>query len=173
MILFNDPFHSVDRACCSYEHHRRTSHKTPPSLSFMNNLIMASSQMAFRNFTRTLIHSIVLGIMLSSLAGCGSGGSQGGPSISTSSSPTGATATLAWDPVQDPSVTAYHVHYGKQSVGQAGMCSYQETQSVNAPTATITGLDPNTRYFFAVSAYNGLESLCSNEVSTVTPPSQT
>jgi hypothetical protein len=38
-------------------------------------------------------------------------------------------------------------------------------------TATITGLDPSTRYYFAVSAYNGLSGPCSNEVSTVTPPS--
>jgi hypothetical protein len=138
----------------------------------MNDVTSVLQHVAFRKATVSLIHSIVLGIMLSSLTGCGAGGG-GAPSISTSSSPTGATATLAWDPVQDPTVTAYHVHYGKQSAGQAGMCAYQDTQSVNAPTATITRLDPNTRYFFAVSAYNGLESPCSNEVSTVTPPSQT
>jgi hypothetical protein len=39
-------------------------------------------------------------------------------------------------------------------------------------TATVTGLDPSTRYYFAVSAYNGLSGPCSNEVSTVTPPSR-
>ena len=33
------------------------------------------------------------------------------------------------------------------------------------------GLEPNTRYYFAVSAYNGLESACSNEVSAMTPAS--
>ena len=38
-------------------------------------------------------------------------------------------------------------------------------------TATVTGLAPNTRYYFAVSAYNDLNGLCSNEVSTTTPPS--
>ena len=38
-------------------------------------------------------------------------------------------------------------------------------------TATITGLDPNSPYFFAVSAFNGESGSCSNEVSTVTPPS--
>jgi hypothetical protein len=112
-----------------------------------------------------------LGIVLTSLTGCGAGG-EGGPEVSTSSTPTGATASLAWDPVQDPTVTAYYVHYGKQSAGQPGLCSYQDAQSVNAPSATITGLDPNTRYYFAVSAYNGLNGPCSNEVSTVTPPSQ-
>jgi len=39
------------------------------------------------------------------------------------------------------------------------------------PTVTVTGLDPSTRYYFAVSAYNGLSGPCSNEVSTVAPPS--
>lgn len=38
-------------------------------------------------------------------------------------------------------------------------------------TATVTGLDPNTPYYFAVSAYNGLSGPCSNEALTVTPPS--
>jgi hypothetical protein len=38
-------------------------------------------------------------------------------------------------------------------------------------TATVTGLDPSTRYYFAVSAYNGRSGPCSNEVSTVTSPS--
>ena len=38
-------------------------------------------------------------------------------------------------------------------------------------TATVTGLDPSTRYYLAVNAFNGLSGPCSNEVSTVTPPS--
>ena len=33
---------------------------------------------------------------------------------------------------------------------------------------TLTGLSPNTTYFFAVSAYNGKESACSTEVTTFT-----
>lgn len=40
-------------------------------------------------------------------------------------------------------------------------------------TATVTGLDPNTLYYFAVSAYNGVSGPCSKEVSTITPPSGT
>jgi len=43
--------------------------------------------------------------------------------------------------------------------------------SATAPTATVTGLDPNTPYYFAVSAYNGQSGPCSNEASTVTAPS--
>ena len=111
--------------------------------------------------------AIVAGLLLMVmpfLTGCGGGG--GG-----SAAPVGATASLAWDPVPDPSVSAYFVHYGRQSPGQPGNCSYESSVSVAGPSsATVTNLDPNTLYYFTVSAYKGLESACSNEVSTVTPP---
>jgi Fibronectin type III domain len=132
-------------------------------------------------FTATLFS---LGIVLMSLvAGCGGGGgtdpsgnalapppSGGAPSGGGggSASPT-ASVSLAWNPDTDPSVYAYFVHYGKQSAGQAGSCTYTYSTYVGSPSATITGLDPQTEYYFAVSAYNGLESTCSNEVTTVTP----
>jgi Fibronectin type III domain len=127
--------------------------------------------------------SIVAGLLLTMmpllLTGCGGGGGTGGdPSVTVtpgssgggSTPPVGATASLAWSGVQDPSVTAYFVHYGRQSPGQPGSCAYESSISVDSPSATVTDLDPNTVYYFTVSAYNGLESSCSNEVSTVTPP---
>ena len=92
--------------------------------------------------------------------------------MAISAGPTVASVSLAWDPVQDPTVYAYHVHYGKQSPGQAGSCVYEESEYVTSPSAAITGLDPNTQYYFSVSAYNGLDSACSEEVSTVTTASQ-
>ena len=112
----------------------------------------------------TIVAGLLLTVMPFLLTGCGGGG--GG-----SAAPVGATASLAWDPVPDPSVSAYFVHYGRQSPGQPGNCSYESSMSVAGPSsATVTNLDPNTLYYFTVSAYNGLESACSNEVSTVTPP---
>jgi hypothetical protein len=120
--------------------------------------------------------AIIAGLLfsiMSLLTGCGSGGEAGGdPSITVTpgSGSVGATASLAWNPVSDPSVTAYFVHYGQQSPNQSGSCVYESSISVDSPSATITNLDPNTLYYFTVSAYNGLESACSNEVSTVTPP---
>ena len=134
--------------------------------------------------------SIVAGLLLTMmpllLTGCGGGGGTGGdPSVTVtpgssgggSTPPVGATASLAWSAVQDPSVTAYFVHYGRQSPGQPGSCAYESSEHVAPPSspgtpvsATVTNLDPNTVYYFTVSAYNGLESSCSNEVSTVTPP---
>jgi len=115
-------------------------------------------------------------IMMPFLAGCAGEGETGGQPIITvnpgSGASAGATASLAWSPVPDPSVSAYFVHYGRQSPGQPGSCTYESSMNVNvaSPSATVTNLDPNTLYYFSVSAYNGLESACSNEVSTVTPP---
>ena len=90
--------------------------------------------------------------------------------------PPTASVTLAWDPVQDTSVTGYYVHFGLQSPSSPGSCTY--TQSVFyslsslpnklSPSVAVTGLTPGARYYFSVSAYNGLESPCSSEVSTVT-----
>lgn len=122
-----------------------------------------------RSNTRVLSFLLSVCIM-TVLPGCG--GDSGDPAISSSASPTGAVVSLAWDPVQDPTVYAYHVHYGRQSTGQPGSCSYSDSVSVSSPSVAIDGLDPDTRYYFAVSAYNGVNGPCSNEVSTVTPPAQ-
>lgn len=45
------------------------------------------------------------------------------------------------------------------------------TSATPTATATLTGLEPETLYYFAVNAFNGVSGPCSNEVSTVTPPS--
>ena len=114
--------------------------------------------------------SIVAGLLLMMmpfLSGCGGGESGSQPIVAA---PVGATASLAWSPVPDPSVIAYFVHYGRQSPDHSGSCAYESSMHTTSPSATVTNLEPNTRYFFTVSAYNGLESACSNEVSTVTDP---
>ena len=110
---------------------------------------------------------IITGLLLSVmplLTGCG-GEETGGNPVP----PVGVTASLAWEPVQDPSVTAYVVYYGRQSPNQSGSCEYERSVYVTSPSVTVEDLAPNTTYYFAVSAYNGQESACSNEVSTVTP----
>ena len=114
--------------------------------------------------------AIITGLLLSImplLTGCGGEETGSQPIVAA---PVGVTASLAWRPVPDPSVIAYFVHYGRQSPNQSGSCAYESSISVGSPSATVTNLDPNTLYYFTVSAYNGLESTCSNEVSTVTPP---
>ena len=97
--------------------------------------------------------------------------SEEDPTIAMTPTTTGVTATLTWDPSSDADVTGYHVYYGKQPSGSPGSCNvYEESRTVEAPPATITGLDPNTPYFFAISAFNESESLCSIEIMVVTPP---
>jgi hypothetical protein len=113
----------------------------------------------------------VTGILLSImpfLTGCGGGEGDAGNQVSAA--PVGATVSLAWEPVQGHSVDGYFVYYGRQSSGQSGSCSYESSLFVESPSATVTNLDPDTRHYFSVSAYNGLESACSSEVSTVTSP---
>ena len=117
-----------------------------------------------------LCTALVTGLLLSIiplLTGCGDGETGG---VDPSTPPVGVTASLAWQPVEDPSVIAYFVHYGRQSPGQRGSCSYEDSKHVTSPSATVTNLEPDTLYYFTVSAYNGRESACSNEVTTFTPP---
>jgi hypothetical protein len=116
----------------------------------------------------TAIVAVLLLTMMPFLTGCGGGGGDSGGDPGQSPA-TGVTASLDWSPVQDPSVYAYFVHYGKQSPGQPGSCAYESSVYSGSPSATVTNLDLNTTYYFTVSAYNGLESPCSSEISTVTP----
>jgi len=121
------------------------------------------------------------------------------PVITMTSTPTGVTANLTWDPPPNVKVTGYQIYYEKRSSENQGseesieeeldwsegsarpedstsdkpsLCSYAESQTVEAPSATIVGLDPGTPYVFAIRAFNESESLCSNEIPAVTPPAQ-
>lgn len=130
-----------------------------------------SANVKFPKYILSLTCSVVLGVLFLSLSGCGAGG-EGEPTISTTSTASGATATLAWNPVQpqagEPSILGYYIHYGRQSAGQPGSCSYEDSIFVMTSTGTVTGLEAGSRYYFAVSAYNGVEGACSNEVLTDT-----
>lgn len=109
------------------------------------------------------------------LTGCSSGengdsgnltDTQGGGSGGASAAPAGpAVASLAWDPV--PDVVGYIIHYGTSTPGSLGSCSYAQSTFSSLPSVTVTGLAADTTYYFAVSAYNGLESACSAELTTI------
>ena len=104
------------------------------------------------------------------------------PKITMTSTSTGVTARVAWDRPSDFNVAGYTVYYGKRSSQEASLeessseesepnvCFAGESQDVNTPPAMITGLEPNTQYFFAIRAHNEMESLCSNQIMAVTPP---
>jgi Fibronectin type III domain len=178
-------------SCLEYVDHLPTSRKRKPKginatrlVSWeepMNDLIGRRGFLLWTRFAETAHRSrqlttVIAGLLLSIMpliTGCGGAGEPGGNGT-VSTPPIAASASLAWDPVTDPSVSAYFVHYGQQSPGQAGSCTYERSMIVDSSSATVTDLDPNTLYYFAVSAYNGLESACSNEVSLLTaPPSAT
>ncbi|HET9868443.1 MAG TPA: fibronectin type III domain-containing protein [Nitrospira sp.] len=101
-----------------------------------------------------MLRMAILGLLLVTgliMTGCGSG-DEGGPS---------ASATLTWDPVDD--VHGYYVYYGTEPQGSSGSCSYPNKVFTSTPSAIVAGLAPNTTYYFAVSAFNGMESECSAE----------
>ncbi|HKT34688.1 MAG TPA: fibronectin type III domain-containing protein [Nitrospira sp.] len=126
-----------------------------------------------RTIRASALRLIVLAVVTTSMiTGCGSGDGGGisfdaGQGGNGSAAPTGsASASLAWDPVGN--VLGYIIHYGTQSPNSQGSCAYAQSLFSSTPSATVTGLSANTTYYFAVSAYNGLESACSAEVTTVT-----
>lgn len=112
------------------------------------------------------------------------------PTITMTPTSAGVTAHLTWDRPSEFKATGYYIYYGKRSPEELrpeesnaeearvedsspeepSSCSSGESQAVEAPPATIIGLEPNTRYFFAIRAFNESESLCSNEITAVTPP---
>lgn len=107
------------------------------------------------------------------------------PMITMTPTPTGVTAHVTWDRPSDFNPTGYYIYYGKRSPEELRSkessseessseeptsCSRGESQPVEGPPATITGLEPNTPYFFAIRAVNDSESICSNEITMVTPP---
>lgn len=173
-----------------YPSHQTQSHK---SLYYFLDILMPylwhypcfppmvmrhTSNRAFQKSIAGQVCSIILSACFLSLAGCGSG-EQGDLPITTTATPTGVTVSLQWYAVEPdpghPKILRYILYYGKQSSGQSGSCSYEDSIRVSpgsGPTvsATIRGLEPETRYYFAVSAHNGLESPCSREISGVTPP---
>lgn len=115
------------------------------------------------------------------------------PVITMTSTPSGVTANVSWDQPPGFKVTGYAIYYGKRSQGSESVettseesdseasqseepswCSQGESTPVEAPSITITGLQPNTEYFFAIRAFTAVESesLCSNAIMMTTPPAE-
>ena len=118
------------------------------------------------------VSSFVFGLFIAVLPGCGGGGGDDG-FYGARNGFSGASASLTWEPVSHQSAVSYTVHYGKQSSGGGGSCNYENSVDVSEPAASITGLDFNTQYYFAVSAHNEYgRSQCSDEASKVTPEAQ-
>lgn len=115
------------------------------------------------------------------------------PMITMTSTPSGVTANVSWDQPPGFNVAGYTVYYGKHSQDshsaeetseelnsedshseEVSWCSKGESKTVEAASTTITGLEPNTEYFFAILAFTEKESesLCSNAIMMITPPTE-
>lgn len=78
----------------------------------------------------------------------------------------GASAlTLAWDPNTEDDLAGYSVYYGIQSGNYDSVID-----AGNVAQYTVSNLEPETQYYFAVTAYDtsGNESDLSEEVGSIT-----
>jgi len=95
------------------------------------------------------------------------------PTITVTSTSSGAAVQLNWLHASDAESFGYRIYYGKQPAQEAGSCAtYEASQAVDAPPATIAGLEPETIYYFAVKHFNDSDDACSEEIIAVTPPAQ-
>ncbi|BFU93536.1 MAG: exported protein of unknown function [Nitrospira sp.] len=115
------------------------------------------------------VQALLLSLMPVVLSACGQGNDNMSAGPETVEPVSSLNVTLVWDPVPDPSVTGYVIHYGRSSPNQRGSCRYEASLFVSQARGTVSNLRPETRYYFSVSSYNGVEGFCSEEVSTVTP----
>lgn len=92
-------------------------------------------------------------------------------SMGMSSGSHASTVGLQWDPNSEPGVSGYKVYYAPDSSTFEGSIPIDVH---NQTSATISGLDPDKAYKFAVTAYDaaGQESPLSNviAVSELSPP---
>ena len=98
------------------------------------------------------------------LTGCGGGGGGGGDAAAT------GAIRVAWDPVTDPRLAGYKLHYGPAETPYSNAVDAgAATQSGNEVTYTLTGLTPGQTYFITVTAYDAgkTESSYSNQISAV------
>ncbi|WP_129125867.1 Ig-like domain-containing protein [Geomonas oryzae] len=90
-----------------------------------------------------------------------------------------STVNLQWDPSTDPDLAGYRVYYQANSAalpfaGRGAVEGAAPVDVSSSTTASISGLDPGSSYYFAVTAYNssGAESAYSNvvQVKEMVPP---
>jgi hypothetical protein len=116
----------------------------------------------FKSPTRRYSSSLLLLAIGSLLVACGGGGDGGDGGGGAPACVTGPNPTvLEWDPVSDANLAGYRIYYGTSSL------TYPQSVDVgNNTTFTVTRLSSGRTYYFAATAYTGLndESVISNEV---------
>jgi hypothetical protein len=99
------------------------------------------------------------------IGACGGGGTDAVEAASPDSRNRFQSATLTWDPVNDPGLSGYRVYYGT-APGQYLQAPGHGINVGNVTTYTLDGLNAGTRYYFSVTAFDmwNIESGFSNEV---------
>jgi hypothetical protein len=100
--------------------------------------------------------------------------------IAASSTSYAAEVTLAWDPNHEAGLTGYGIYYKQGSDGPPydlfGFVGKTELGDSSSPTFTLTGLNKNAGYYFAVTAFDSRDNesaysaaVCAQIGDTVTP----
>ncbi len=100
--------------------------------------------------------------------------------IAVSATSYAADVTLAWDPNHEAGLTGYGIYYKQGSDGPPyglfGFVGKTELGDPSSPTFTLTGLNKNADYYFAVTAFDSRDnesaysgSVCAQIGDTVTP----
>lgn len=98
-------------------------------------------------------------------------GSSDDAVIAAASTPMGVTVRLKWEQSPNVDTSGYTVYFGRQPALEPGSCAgYEASLAVDRPPATITDLNHETVYYFAVKNFDDPEDACSEEIMVVTPP---
>jgi hypothetical protein len=143
---------------------KRIMHETA-----MNNKQTTTSKRqllrSWRTFRRKIaqaLPSLLFGLAVGILHGCGDGGGN----INTVAAGTN-TAALSWDANSESNLAGYKIYYGVQSGNFTTVVDVGLTATPTTPQYIVTVPVTGTTYYFTVTAYDtdGNESATSDEVS--------
>jgi hypothetical protein len=109
----------------------------------------------------TFLSALLMGC---NLTGSGSSSGSGAPSGSTYSSSTGHSVQLNWT-ASSGSPQGYYIEQSTNGT------TFTQVQSVTTTSATITGLNAGTVYYFRIRSYNSGGDSSYTATQTVTTPS--
>ena len=116
----------------------------------------------FRRKVARALPSLLFGLAVGMLQGCGDGGGD----VNNVAGGTNSAA-LSWDANSESTLAGYKIYYGVQSGNFTTVVDVGLTATPTTPQYLVTVPVVGTTYYFAITAYdtNGQESATSSEVS--------